>query len=194
MINVCAPEKNVDLAELLVEIRGVAQSRFVRRPLCQKICHKMIFTVNITLTVFLTENASFFESPKLGWGSKDKKILRIVKLAVPCEEYWAEHSLQFQSDVKAEGEIGSDSRFLGNICKTWLEWCSWRGRGSWWRRQKRNQLLEGGTLQDTSGPGVWLRFWIEIVILSNISTWPTWCHNWYQPCRSARDWWQERPK
>ena len=128
-----------------------------------------------------------FWKSQVGMRVKGQKILRIVKLAVPCEEYWAEHSLQFQSDVKAEGEIGSDSGFLGNICKTWLEWCSWRGRGSWWRQQKRNRLLEGGTLQDTSGPAVWLRFWIEIVILSNISTWPTWCHNWYQPGRSAQD-------
>ena len=42
------PEKKVDLTELFVEIRGVAHSRFVRRPLCQKICHKMIFCSLLT--------------------------------------------------------------------------------------------------------------------------------------------------
>ena len=92
-----------------------------------------------------------------------------------------------------EAVVCSDSHFLGIICNTWLEWCSWRGRGSWWRQQKRNRLLEGGTLQDTSGPAGGLHFWIEIVILSNISTWPTWYQAGtyqsyrYQSCRSAQD-------
>ena len=154
-----------------------------------------LFTANISLNSVPDRKCEFFwEVPSRDEGQMTKKNLRVVKLAVPCEEYWAEHSLQFQSDVKAEGEIGSDSHFLGNICKTWLEWCSWRGRGSWWRQQKHNRLLEGGTLQDTSGPAGELHFWKEIVIPSNTSTWPTWCHNWYQPCRSVRDWWQGRPK
>ena len=71
------PEKKVDLTELFVEIRGVAHSRFVRRPLCVSenlSQNDFLFTANISLAVFLTEKMRvFLKVPSWDEGQRTKK-------------------------------------------------------------------------------------------------------------------------